>query len=144
MVSFPRWHYSGTLSSKISECLFSSSAEFRGPGVHHNFDDSDGAYEEGEKGGKPFGIGGYRGRIIFLGDGSEVLTDSDDTEMFDQEDKDLDSQVSKASASSEPEGESASKTGDENKSAGESSSKPAASTETGEASKSEAESKKEA
>ncbi len=45
---------------------------------------------------KTFGIGGYRGRIIFLGDGSEVLTDSDDAEMFDQEDKDLDSQVSKA------------------------------------------------
>jgi protein phosphatase 2C family protein 2/3 len=38
-----------------------------------------------------------RGRIILLGDGSEVLTDSDDTEMFDhsEEDKDLDSQVHK-------------------------------------------------
>jgi len=45
------------------------------------------------------GTGGYRGRIIFLGDGSEVLTDSGDTEMFDQEDKDLDSQVSKTSSS---------------------------------------------
>ncbi len=48
-----------------------------------------------------FGIGNYRGRIIFLGDGTEVLTDSDDTDMFDSEDKDLDSQVPKAT---EPDG----------------------------------------
>ncbi|KAK6217433.1 protein phosphatase 2C [Colletotrichum tabaci] len=78
-------------------------AEFRGPGVHHNFDDSDSGYDvDVENKGKPFGIGGYKGRIIFLGDGTEVLTDSDDTEMFDnaEEDKDLESQVSKASASS--------------------------------------------
>lgn len=49
------------------------------------------------KGGRSFGIGGYKGRIIFLGDGTEVLTDSDDTEMFDnvEEDQDLESQVSK-------------------------------------------------
>ena len=75
------------------------SAEFRGPGVHHNYEDSDSGYEldQGESKGKSFGVGGYRGRIIFLGDGTEVLTDSDDTEMFDNvdEDKDLESQVSK-------------------------------------------------
>lgn len=75
-------------------------AEFRGPGVHHNFDDSDSGYDVDaeNKGGKTFGLGGYKGRIIFLGDGTEVLTDTDDTEMFDnsEEDKDLDSQVSKA------------------------------------------------
>lgn len=42
-----------------------------------------------------------RGRIILLGDGTEVLTDSDDTEMFDhsEEDQDLASQVSKAPVS---------------------------------------------
>ncbi|GAB1313836.1 Protein phosphatase 2C 2 [Madurella fahalii] len=82
-------------------------AEFRGPGVHHNFDDSDSGYdvEDHQKagaggGGRSFGIGGYRGRIIFLGDGTEVLTDSDDTEMFDnaEEDKDLVSQVSRGSS----------------------------------------------
>jgi protein phosphatase 2C family protein 2/3 len=75
------------------------SAEFRGPGVHHNFDDSDSGYDvEGDNQRKSFGMGGYKGRIIFLGDGTEVLTDSDDTEMFDntEEDKDLASQVSKA------------------------------------------------
>lgn len=53
-----------------------------------------------DKQSKPFGIGGYKGRIIFLGDGTEVLTDSDDNEMFDnaEEDKDLASQVSKTSS----------------------------------------------
>ena len=50
---------------------------------------------------KTFGVGGYRGRIIFLGDGTEVLTDSDDTEMFDQEDKDKDTQVDKTSSTDE-------------------------------------------
>lgn len=82
--------------------LFSFTAEFRGPGVHHNFDDSENDYENDveQKGGRNFGIGGYKGRIIFLGDGTEVLTDSDDTEMFDnaEEDKDLESQVSKNSS----------------------------------------------
>ncbi len=88
--------------------ILSTIAEFRGPGVHHNFDDSDSGYDveehnklqQGGSGGRNFGIGGYRGRIIFLGDGTEVLTDSDDTEMFDnaEEDKDLASQVAKPSA----------------------------------------------
>ncbi|KAL2159102.1 hypothetical protein VTH06DRAFT_2861 [Thermothelomyces fergusii] len=76
-------------------------AEFRGPGVHHNFDESDNGFGlEDQKQGKSFGIGGYKGRIIFLGDGTEVLTDSDDTEMFDnsEEDKDLASQVSKSTS----------------------------------------------
>ncbi|KAI1402283.1 PP2C-domain-containing protein [Hypoxylon fuscum] len=75
-------------------------AEFRGPGVHHNYEDSDSGYDvDMENKSKGFGIGGYKGRIIFLGDGTEVLTDSDDTEMFDnsEEDKDLASQVSKNS-----------------------------------------------
>ncbi|KAI0170831.1 protein phosphatase 2C [Pestalotiopsis sp. NC0098] len=81
-------------------------AEFRGPGVHHNFDDSDSGYDvDMDKQSKPFGIGGYKGRIIFLGDGTEVLTDSDDTEMFDnaEEDKDLASQVSKSSSAEDGE-----------------------------------------
>lgn len=48
---------------------------------------------------KSFG-GNQRGRIILLGDGTEVLTDSDDTEMFDrsEEDRDLASQVHKGQA----------------------------------------------
>uniref|UniRef100_A0A8H7NF64 PPM-type phosphatase domain-containing protein n=1 Tax=Bionectria ochroleuca TaxID=29856 RepID=A0A8H7NF64_BIOOC len=59
-------------------------AEFRGPGVHHNYEDSDSGYEmDAENKGKSFGV--------------------DDTGMFDNadEDKDLESQVSKSSASSE-------------------------------------------
>lgn len=46
---------------------------------------------------KTFGGGNQRGQIILLGDGTEVLTDSDDTEMFDHgdEDNDLESQVHK-------------------------------------------------
>lgn len=58
-------------------------AEFRGPGVHHNYEDSDSGFEmDGENKGKSFGV--------------------DDTEMFDNadEDKDLESQVSKTSDSS--------------------------------------------
>ena len=34
------------------------------------------------------GLGGRSGRIILLGDGTEVLTDSDETEMFDHDDED--------------------------------------------------------
>lgn len=79
-------------------------AEFRGPGVHHNFDDNDSGNDydnDSSSKGKSFGVGGYRGRIIFLGDGTEVLTDSDDTEMFDntEEDKDVANQVSKGGSS---------------------------------------------
>ncbi len=70
--------------------------------MHHNFDDSDSGYDvdTDRRQGQSFGIGGYKGRIIFLGDGTEVLTDSDDTEMFDnsEEDKDLASQVSKGTS----------------------------------------------
>jgi protein phosphatase 2C family protein 2/3 len=80
-------------------------AEFRGPGVHHNFEDSDSGYDVDTAGQKSrgFGTGGYKGRIIFLGDGTEVLTDSDDAEMFDNtdEDKDLVSQVDKSSSGAE-------------------------------------------
>lgn len=72
-------------------------AEFRGPGVHHNFDDSDSGYDEDSR-IKNFLNQTRGGRIILLGDGTEILTDSDDTEMFDhiEEDKDLASQVNKS------------------------------------------------
>jgi protein phosphatase PTC2/3 len=64
--------------------------------VHHNFDDSDSGYDvEMDQRAK-----GNRGRTILLGDAGGLLTDSDDTEMFDhsEEDKDLDSQVHKNEA----------------------------------------------
>lgn len=51
-------------------------------------------------------IGGHQGRIILLGDGTEVLTDSaeHDSDMFDQsdeEEKDLESQVRKGQAAAD-------------------------------------------
>ena len=72
-------------------------AEFRGPGVRHQFDhDSPDEYEL-DLDNRSRGFGGKNGRIILLGDGTEVLTDSDDTEMFDhsEEDKDTEYQVQK-------------------------------------------------
>jgi protein phosphatase 2C family protein 2/3 len=87
-----------------NELTCGAPAEFRGPGVHHNYDDSDTGYDvDAEDKSKTFGVGGYKGRIIFLGDGTEVLTDSDDAEMFDnsEEDKDLASQVTKKTSADE-------------------------------------------
>lgn len=85
--------------------------------MHHNFDDSDSGYDvESDNQRKSFGMGGYKGRIIFLGDGTEVLTDSDDAEMFDntEEDKDLASQVSREPGSDDKPADATS-TGDESK-----------------------------
>ncbi|KAK5226103.1 Protein phosphatase 2C 2 [Exophiala xenobiotica] len=75
-------------------------SEFRGPGVRHQFDhDSPDEYElDLDHRSRQFG--NRSGRIILLGDGTEVLTDSDDTEMFDQseEDKDTANQVKKSTS----------------------------------------------
>lgn len=72
-------------------------AEVRGPGVRHQYDqDSPDDYEldldQRARGGF-----GRSGRIILLGDGTEVLTNSDDTDMFDhsEEDKDTENQIKK-------------------------------------------------
>jgi protein phosphatase 2C family protein 2/3 len=75
-------------------------ADFRGPGVRHQFDESSDDYDL-DLDHRTRNFGGRSGRIILLGDGTEVLTDSDDTEMFDrvEEDKDLESQVRKGPAS---------------------------------------------
>ena len=79
-----------------------SPAEFRGPGIRHHFEDSGDDYDM-DVDQRTRGVGGRSGRIILLGDGTEVLTDSDETEMFDhdEEDKDLDSQVNKGGPQSE-------------------------------------------
>ena len=70
-------------------------AEFRGPGIHHMEDSGDDYDMDMDHRARP--AGGRSGRIILLGDGTEVLTDSADTEMFDndEEEKDLGSQVNK-------------------------------------------------
>ena len=64
--------------------------------MRQNFEDSGDDYDL-DVNQRNRGVGGRSGRIILLGDGTEVLTDSDETEMFDheEEDKDLASQVSK-------------------------------------------------
>ena len=61
---------------------------------------------------KSFG-GNQKGRVILLGDGTEVLTDSDNTEMFDHddEDMDLDSQVHKGQVTGPDSKDSELKTG---------------------------------
>lgn len=71
-------------------------AEFRGPGVHHRIDDSpDDIDMDLDHRFRP--NSGLGGRIILLGDGTEISTADADSEMFDHddEDKDLDSQVDK-------------------------------------------------
>ena len=78
-------------------------AEFRGPGVRRNAEDSGDDYYDLNDDQRGQGVGGRSGRIILLGDGTEVLTDSDETEMFDheEEDKDLDSQVARGQSTAE-------------------------------------------
>ncbi|OCK80889.1 protein phosphatase [Lepidopterella palustris CBS 459.81] len=77
-------------------------AEFRGPGVHHRTDDSpDDDMGMGDLDGHRFRPGSNMGsRIILLGDGTEISSDSVDSEMFDHddEDKDLESQVNRFSS----------------------------------------------
>ena len=72
-------------------------AEFRGPGVRHQYDHESPDEYELDLDQRTRGGFGNRGRIILLGDGTEVLTDSDDTDMFDhsEEDKDTENQVKK-------------------------------------------------
>ncbi|OAX77969.1 hypothetical protein ACJ72_07726 [Emergomyces africanus] len=68
-------------------------AEFRGPAGRRRGNDNLDDYEPGLRAGRS-------GRIILLGDGTEVLTDMGDEDMFDhtEEDEDLESQVRKGGA----------------------------------------------
>ena len=60
--------------------------------MRHQFDhDSPDEYEL-DMGRHTRGFGGKSGRIILLGDGTEVLTDSDDADMFDRTEEDHDSE----------------------------------------------------
>ena len=67
--------------------------------MRHQYDhDSPDEYELDLDNQRTGGGFGNRGRIILLGDGTEVLTDSDDADMFDhsEEDKDTENQIKKA------------------------------------------------
>ncbi|KAF1849771.1 protein phosphatase-like protein 2c [Cucurbitaria berberidis CBS 394.84] len=71
-------------------------AEFRGPGVHHRIDDSpDDIDMDLDHRFRP--NSGLGGRVILLGDGTEISSDAHEADMFDNadEDKDLESQVNK-------------------------------------------------
>lgn len=97
-----------TSSRTFVSNILSSVAEFRGPGIHHRFDDSPDDYDM-DMDQRTRMLGGRAGRIILLGDGTEVLTDhhDDDTAMVDQsedEEKDLESQVKKGQEAAKSEG----------------------------------------
>ncbi|KAL6715013.1 Protein phosphatase 2C 2 [Lecanora helva] len=84
------------VASGDGPCAPPEYAEFRGPGVRRNLEDSGDDYDL-DLSQRGRGVGGRSGRIILLGDSAEVQTDSDETEMFDheEEDKDLESQATK-------------------------------------------------
>ncbi|KAK8180562.1 phosphatase 2C-domain-containing protein [Phyllosticta capitalensis] len=77
-------------------------AEFRGPGIHHRYDDSpdDDLIHIGPNTRIGYHMGG---RVIYLGDGTDP-SDSAEHEMFDhdEEDKDLESQVNKTQREETP------------------------------------------
>lgn len=89
-------------------------AEFRGPGRHHSFDDSPDDYEmDMDQRTRMLGRGGS-GRVILLGDGTEIHTgqnhdDDGDVDMEDRgeaeelEDKDLEEQVKKGQSDAKKE-----------------------------------------
>lgn len=90
-------------------------AEFRGPGTHHRFDDSPDDYEMDMDQRTRF-IGGRQGRIILLGDGTEIQVgnihdDDGDVDMEDRgeaeeaDDGDLEEQVQKDASSASANGE---------------------------------------
>jgi protein phosphatase PTC2/3 len=75
-------------------------AEFRGPGVRHQFDESPDDYDmDVDSRSRAFSV--RSGRIILLGDGTEVLTDQMGEDLFEaDEDKDIETQVRTSSAQS--------------------------------------------
>ncbi|KAI4129752.1 MAG: hypothetical protein LQ347_003639 [Umbilicaria vellea] len=77
-------------------------AEFRGPGSRRSFEDSGDDYDL-DLDQRTRGMGGRSGKVYLLGPGtSDMLGDSDETEMFDHddEDKDLESQVGRGQSHS--------------------------------------------
>lgn len=82
-----------------------SEAEFRGPGAHNRFDASD-EDEYMDMDQRTRLLGGRGGRVILLGDGTEIITgsgDDDDVDMGEAEevdDSDLEEQIKKGQAES--------------------------------------------
>lgn len=101
------------ISEPPADCLVST-AEFRGPGIHHRFDDSSDDYEM-DMDQRTRLLGGRAGRIILLGDGTEIVTgqgDDDDVDMEDrgeaeEADSDVEEQVKKGQAETNGESDAA-------------------------------------
>lgn len=77
--------------------------------MHHGFS-QDGPDDYMDMDSKESGTSGRSGRIILLGDGTEVLTDNgdQDPDMFDQsedDEKDLENQIKKGQSETETEGD---------------------------------------
>lgn len=70
----------------------SCAAEFRGPGIRNQFEETPDEYDVEMERSRGFSV--RSGRIILLGDGTEVIPDQNE-ELFDQteEDQDLTNQV---------------------------------------------------
>ncbi|KAF1814422.1 PP2C-domain-containing protein [Eremomyces bilateralis CBS 781.70] len=74
-------------------------AELRGPGMHHRSEDAQDDYDMDMENHRSQGLGqlarALGGRIILLGDGTELSNEAGDSEMFDHidEDKDLEEQI---------------------------------------------------
>ncbi|KAF7595774.1 Protein phosphatase 2C 2 [Aspergillus hancockii] len=68
-------------------------AEFRGPGIRNQFEENPDDYDMENDRARGFSV--RSGRIILLGDGTELVPDQNDEELFNQaeEDRDLPSQV---------------------------------------------------
>ncbi|KAJ5768860.1 Protein phosphatase 2C [Penicillium odoratum] len=69
-------------------------AEFRGPGIRNQFEDQPDDYDLEMERSRAFSVRSAGGRIILLGDGTEVIPDQNEEELFDQtEENDLVNQV---------------------------------------------------
>ena len=101
-VPVQEWSWRGSQSVRLTFC----EAEFRGPGAHHRFDASD-EDEYMDMDQRTRLLGGRGGRVILLGDGTEIITgsgdDEDDVDMGEAEevdDSDIEEQIKKGQAES--------------------------------------------
>lgn len=78
-------------------------AEFRGPGIRNQFEDQPDDYELEMERSRAFSV--RQGRIILLGDGTEIISDQNEEELFNQtEEQDLANQVHPTNSRNEREG----------------------------------------
>ncbi|THC89778.1 hypothetical protein EYZ11_010772 [Aspergillus tanneri] len=65
-----------------------ANAEFRGPGIRNQFEENPDDYEVDNDRARGFSV--RSGRIILLGDGTELIPEQNDEELFDQTEEDRD------------------------------------------------------